>query len=115
MKVEVKKVDATRREIKFEIPKERVVKRLEEVYADISKVAKIRGFRPGKAPRHIVEQEHGKIAQEKMMESLIPEVYQEAVKQESLAPIDFPEISDVQYKDGILCFKASLDIQPDFT
>jgi len=115
MKVEVKKIDATKRELKLEVPKERVSKRLEEVYGEISKAAKIRGFRPGKAPRHVVEQEHGKLAQEKMMESLIPEVYQEAVKQESLAPIDFPEISDVQYKDGILCFKASLDIQPEFT
>ncbi len=115
MKVEVKKVDATKREIKFEIPKDRVIKRLDEVYSDIAKAVKIRGFRPGKAPRHIIEKEHGKLAQEKMMESLIPEAYQEAITQESLAPIDFPEISDVQYKEGILSFKASLDIQPEFT
>lgn len=115
MKVEVKKVDATKRELKLQVPKERVTKRLEEVFEDISRAAKIRGFRPGKAPRHVVEQEHGKLAQEKMMESLIPEVYQEAVKQESLTPVDFPEISDVKFKDGELSFTASLDIQPEFT
>ena len=115
MKVEVKKVDATKRELKLEIPKERVAQRLEEVYSDISKAAKIRGFRPGKAPRHVIVQEHGKLAQEKMMESLIPETYQEAIKQENLSPIDFPDISEVQYKDGILSFKASLDIHPEFT
>ncbi|HOD11605.1 MAG TPA: trigger factor [Candidatus Omnitrophota bacterium] len=114
MKVEVKKVDATRRELKFEIPKDRVSQRMEEVYGEILKVAKIRGFRPGKAPRHLVEQEHGKIAQEKMMERLIPEVYQEAIKKESLSPIDFPDIHDVQLKDGTLFFTASLDIQPEF-
>jgi len=115
MKVEVKKVDATRRELKFEVPKERVSQRMEEVYSEIAKVAKIRGFRPGKAPRHVVEQEHGKVAQEKMMERLIPEVYQEAIKQESLSPVDFPDIRDVQFKEGKLFFTASLDIQPEFT
>ena len=115
MKVEVKKVDATRRELKFEVPKERVSQRMEEIYSEIAKVAKIRGFRPGKAPRHVVEQEHGKVAQEKMMERLIPEVYQEAIKQESLSPVDFPDIRDVQFKEGKLFFTASLDIQPEFT
>lgn len=115
MKVEVKKVDATKRELKFEIPKERVSKRLDEVYADICKVAKIPGFRPGKAPRHVVEKEHGKLAQEKMLESLIPEAYQEAVKQENLSPVDFPEITDVKFQDGELSFIASLDIQPEFS
>ncbi len=115
MKVEVKKVDATKREMKFEVSKERVSKKLSEVYTEISKTAKIRGFRPGKAPRHVIEAEHGKLAQERMMEQLIPETYQEGLKKEDLNPIDFPEISDVNLKDGALSFKAGLDIQPEFS
>ncbi|MDP8264582.1 MAG: trigger factor [Candidatus Aceula lacicola] len=115
MKVELKKIDATKRELKFEISKERVSKKMEEVFKEITKAAKVKGFRPGKAPRHIIEAEHGKLAQEKMMEELIPESYQEALQKEKLNPIDFPEISDVKNKDGILTFKASLDIQPEFT
>lgn len=115
MKVDVKKVDATRRELKFEVPKERVDQHMQEVYNEIAKVAKVRGFRPGKAPRHVIVQEHGKLAEEKMMERLIPEAYQEALKQESLSPIDFPDIHDVKLKDGILFFTASLDIKPEFT
>jgi FKBP-type peptidyl-prolyl cis-trans isomerase (trigger factor) len=115
MKVEVKKVDATKRELKFQVSKDRASKRLEEVFGDIGRSAKIQGFRPGKAPRHIVEKEHGKFAQEKMIESLIPEVYQEAIKQENLTPIDFPEISDVKFNNGELSFVASIDIQPEFS
>ena len=114
MKVELKKIDATKRELKFEISKERVSKKKEDVFKEITKVAKVKGFRPGKAPRHVIEAEHGKVAQEKMMEELIPEVYQEALQNEKLNPIDFPEISDVKNTDGRLTFKASLDIQPEF-
>ncbi|MDZ4242556.1 MAG: trigger factor family protein, partial [Candidatus Omnitrophota bacterium] len=74
MKVSVKKVDSLRRELKFEIPRDRVSKKLEEIYAELGKVAKIRGFRPGKAPRHLLEQHHGPLAREEMLKKLIPEV-----------------------------------------
>jgi len=51
MKVDVKKVNELRRELKFEIPKDRVSTKLDQVYREIGKSAKIKGFRPGKAPR----------------------------------------------------------------
>ncbi|MDP8266110.1 MAG: trigger factor [Candidatus Aceula meridiana] len=115
MKVEVKKVDATKREMKFEISKDRIKQKLEEVYQEIGKTAKIKGFRPGKAPRHLLESEHGKIANEKMMERVIPEVYQEGIVTEKLNPIDLPDIFDVKFQDGIISFTATLDIRPEFT
>ena len=113
MKVEVKKVGATRRELRFEIPKDRVSKKLDEVYQDIGKEAEIKGFRPGKAPRHVLENRFSKIAQEEAIKKLIPEVYQEAITREALAPIDLPEIDDVTFKDGVVSFTAKLDIKPE--
>lgn len=113
MKVDVKKIDQTKRELKFEIPKERVTATLEEVYKDLSKYAKLKGFRQGKVPRHILEAEHGKFAQDEAIKKLIPETYGEALKQENIAPIDMPEIHDVTFKDGILTFLAKLDIKPE--
>lgn len=115
MKVAVKKVDTLRRELKFEIPKDRVSKRLDEVFADISKVAKIKGFRPGKAPRNLVESEHGALAREETVKSLIPEIYKEGLEQEKLSPIDMPEIEDVEFKDGVITFTAKLEIRPEIT
>ncbi|MFA5059818.1 MAG: trigger factor [Candidatus Omnitrophota bacterium] len=113
MKVEVKKIDATRRELKFQISKDRVSKKLEEIYVDIGKEAKIKGFRPGKAPRHLIESNYSKLAQEETLKKIIPEVYREAVENEKLAPIDLPEIEDVSFKDGTVSFTAKLDIKPD--
>ncbi len=113
MKVSVKKIDALRREMHFEVPKERVTKKTDEVFAEILKHAKLPGFRPGKAPRNLVEKAHGKTAREEMLKNLIPEVYQEGLKNEELNPIDFPAIDQVEFKDGAILFRASFDIRPE--
>ncbi|MDP2654854.1 MAG: trigger factor [Candidatus Omnitrophota bacterium] len=115
MKVSVKKVDSLRRELKFEIPRDRVSKKLEEIYAELGKVAKIRGFRPGKAPRHLLEQHHGPLAREEMLKKLIPEVYQEGIEQEKIDAMDLPDIQDVEFKDGGISFVAKVDIKPEVT
>ncbi len=115
MKVDVKKIDNLKRELNFEVPKDRVQSALEEVFKDIGKEAKIKGFRPGKAPRHILEAQYGKIAQEEAIKKIIPEAYQEGIIQQKITPMDLPEIEDVQMKEGVLHFKAKLDIKPEFT
>ncbi|MFH1359891.1 MAG: trigger factor [Candidatus Omnitrophota bacterium] len=113
MKVEVKKIDATRREMKIEVPKDRVTQAMDDVYKEIGKEAKVKGFRPGKVPKEILESHYGKLAQEETIQKVIPEVYQEGVEKEQLLPIDLPEIQDVSFKDGIISFTAKFDIRPD--
>lgn len=113
MKVEVKKVDALKREMKFEVPKERVSAALNEIYNEIGKAAKIRGFRPGKAPRHLIEAEHGNLAREETIKKVIPEVYREAIEKEKMDVLDLPEIHDVEFKDGSIRFTAHVDIRPE--
>ena len=113
MKIEVKKIDATKRELRFEVPRERVAKVLGEVYDDLGKVAKIKGYRPGKAPRHVLEAHQGKVAKEETLKRLIPEAYREGLEKENISPLDLPEIFDVEFKDGVVTFAASLDIKPE--
>ena len=113
MKVVVKKVNELKRELKFEIPKERVSKTLDEVYHDLGKKAKVKGFRQGKVPRKVLEAEHGHHAQEEALRKIVPEVYFEGIQQEKLMPIDYPEFHDVNFKDGIVTFTAKLDLKPD--
>lgn len=113
MKVAVKKVDAVRRELSFEIPAERVAQQMSDVYKELMRVAKVRGYRPGKAPRHVIEAEHGDLAKEEMLKKLIPTVYGEALEQEKLEPLELPEIADVAFKDGKVTFTAKIDVKPE--
>ncbi len=113
MKIEVKKIDAVRRELKFEVPRERVLRKFDEVYQEFGKIAKIKGFRQGKVPRHILESQHGKMAEEEVAKKLIPEVYQEGIEREKIMPIDLPEILDVHFREGAVTFTAKLDVKPE--
>ena len=113
MKIEVKKVDTLKRELKFEVSRERVSKAMDEVYNEIGKHAKIKGFRPGKVPRHILTASHGKLAHDETIKKLIPEAYHQGIGEQQLDPIDLPEISNVDLKDGILTFTATLDVRPE--
>lgn len=115
MKVAVKKVDALGRELTFDVPHERVTKKLDQVYKAIGKNAVVKGFRKGKAPRNVLEKVHGNLAREEMLKGLIPEIYHEGLEQEKLAPIDLPEISNVDLKDSGLTFTATLDLRPEIT
>lgn len=113
MKVDVKKLDALKRELRFEVPKDRVNKTMEEIYGEVAKVAKVKGFRQGKVPRNILVSTHGKTVQEETIKKLIPEVYHEGLQNENIDPIDLPEIADVNFKDGALTFTAKFDIRPE--
>ena len=112
MKVEVKKLDALKREMKFEIPREQVTQAMDAVYIEIGKHAKVKGFRPGKVPRHILVQSHGQLAHDETIKKIIPEAYHQGLQQHQLNPIDMPDITDVNLKDGLLTFTATLDIRP---
>jgi len=113
MILSVKKLDATKRELSIELPKELVSQKFDEVYEAIGKSANIKGFRPGKAPRHILEQHHSRLAQEEVLKDLIPATYQEALEKENLKPVALPEIFDVKLDAGIISYKAKLEIRPD--
>ena len=55
MKVSVEDVSSVKKVLHIEIPHETVVSELDSAYRDVKKNAKIKGFRPGKAPRTVLE------------------------------------------------------------
>ena len=113
MKLAVKKLDAIRLELKFEVPRERVSQKFDKIYGELGKVVKVKGFRQGKVPRHILESQHNKLAREEVIKELIPEVYQEGLEKEKIKPIDLPEILDINLNEGKVTFTAKLDVKPE--
>ena len=81
----------------------------------ISGKARIPGFRPGKAPRSVVESMFGKSAIiGEALEHLVPDAYDRAIREESLEPIDRPELdlSEVEEIDQPLVFTATVPLRP---
>jgi len=96
-----------------EIPKEMVQKKYDEVYAQMGKEAKVPGFRPGKAPRNVLEQHHGAVAREEVIKGLVSESYDKSIKEEKIDVIDLPQISEVRFENDILTYKAEVEVKPE--
>jgi len=112
MKTEVKKLDGTTREVSVEVDGEIVKNKFEDVFKKISQEAKVPGFRPGHAPRDILEKHYASSAHEQVIKELVPDVYNEAINKEGLDVIEFPEISEVKLDRNSLSFKAKVEVSP---
>ncbi|MFA5145413.1 MAG: trigger factor [Candidatus Omnitrophota bacterium] len=115
MKTEVKKLDSTKREINIEVIGEVVKNKFEDVFTRIAKEAKVPGFRPGHAPRDVLEKHFSSSAHEQVLKELVPDIYGEAIKKEGLEVIELPQISDVRLDRVKLTFKAVVEVSPEIT
>ena len=113
MKTEVKKLDSNKREVSVEVSGDIIKNKFEDVFSQISKEAKVPGFRPGHAPRDILEKKYSTHANELVMKELIPQLYNQAIDKEGLEVIELPNISDVKLDRTTLSFKAEVEISPE--
>ncbi|MDD4956487.1 MAG: trigger factor [Candidatus Omnitrophica bacterium] len=114
MKVKIKKLEGTARQLDIEMPKDVVSKAFEEVLEDIRKTAKIPGFRPGKAPIDIVRKRFMDDARDEVQRRLIPMGYQMALNDKSITPVSYPEVSEVSLElSGEFKFTAKVDVEPE--
>lgn len=115
MRTKAKSIEECVTLFEIEIPKETVDKAFEEVYDEITKIANIPGFRPGKAPKELVRKHYSSNAKEEVLKRLIPDAYRSALAEHGIGPIGLPEISEVNFEAGkSLSFKARVDMHPKF-
>jgi trigger factor len=86
-------------------------KAMDKAYRKISRQVRIPGFRPGKAPRLIVEQRLGReVIVEEAQREIMDGLYRQALEQEELTPVSEPSV-DV-YQDEPVGFKVEVQIYP---
>ena len=88
---------------------------LEKAAARVSKNTKIEGFRPGKAPYHIVKQKVGEMnIYQEALDNIVSHFYIEAVKQEDLDAVGQPKIEMEKVAPGNpIAFKATVSLMPE--
>ena len=103
-----------KREIELEIPAESVQKAAEKVARDLARVARVPGFRPGKAPASLIRRRFAEDIQGEVLQSLVPEYLEKALDEKKLVPVTRPEVDKVEFKDGApLKFRAVFEVLPD--
>ena len=117
MKVEKKDLDKSQIELTITITPEEFSPYLDKAAAELSKDIKLDGFRPGKAPRNLVEQ---KVGADKVFEEAVrlavPDTFLKALEQEKIEAIGQPEITPQKVALGNeFVYKAKVATLPDIT
>lgn len=118
MKTTLENVDPTTVTLTVEVEPERVRKAFDAAAKELAKQVSIKGFRPGKAPRRLIEQRlgEGAVAQQ-ALEPSINEFYGEALEEVELAPVAMPEIDveNIVFDEDEGCrFTATIQVRPEF-
>jgi trigger factor len=104
-----------KRELELEIPAENVSKATEKVARDLAKVARVPGFRPGKAPVTLIRRRFADDIQGEVVQSLVPEYLEKALGEKNLIPVTRPAVDKVDFKEGEpLRFRAVFEVLPEF-
>lgn len=115
MKVRVEDKGECRKIVYIETPSEAIKDDYEKVVKAFAKAGKIAGFRPGKAPRDIVERQFSKQIEEETKERLLPQIYRQAVEDKQLKIASIIDISEVQFsKVAGMAFSVTVDVIPEF-
>lgn len=99
--------------LEFSVDKATFENAVNNVYRAQVKKINIPGFRPGKAPRHIIEKMYGKgFFYEDAFNAVLPDAYAEAVKEAAIDAVGQPDIDIKSVDDGVV-FVAKVYVKPE--
>ena len=115
MKVEVEKQPGSVSKLEIELPAEEVTREWDAIASSFARFAKIPGYRPGKAPRAVIDKRFRKEIQDELTKKLVSKSYHEAVEQEQLRVASLTNIEDIEFgEDKSMRFRATVVTAPEF-
>jgi trigger factor len=116
MNIAIEELSACRRRLRIEVPASDVDVELNKITDEFQKLAQIKGFRAGKAPRAVVEKKYSKDIEEEVKKKIVPQAYREALKTKKLKVISSPQVEELQFQRGVsLTFSTLVDLAPEFS
>lgn len=111
--VKIEDISTVKKKLSFDIPWADVKNELDSVYRKVGKKAKVRGFRPGKIPRSILEAHFREEAEEETVSNLVNRYYWETLQEKKIPAVMQPEIK----QNGIeaeknFTFSATVEVEP---
>jgi trigger factor len=115
MKVQVEKKPESVSTLKIELPPEEVSKEWDAIATSFARFAKIPGYRPGKAPRAVVDKRFRKEIQEELIKKLVAKSYRDAIEQKKLRVASLTNVDQVHVGDDkSMSFEATVVMSPEF-
>lgn len=115
-KVDMEAVDDVRRRLAVEVPAGDVTAEIERAYEALRRRARVPGFRPGRAPRAVLEQMYGEQVRADVFGRLVQESFADAVRTQNLQPVSTPQIITESAAPGApLRYSATVEVRPTIT
>jgi trigger factor len=113
MNINVEELSSIKKKVNVEIPGDQVTKEVDSFYKDLGKKAKIKGFRPGKVPRDILERHFRDYVKAEVIQKLIQETYPAALSETNLHPVSDPMIDPGNLESGkSFQYSATVEVKP---
>jgi trigger factor len=114
MQVSVESIGKLERRMQVQVPAERVSQEIATRLKNISRTARLNGFRPGKAPLKVIRQQFGSQIHREVIGELLQSSYAEAVTQKQLTPAGSPRIEPQSMDEGQdLKYTATFEVFPE--
>src|SRR5882762_8296033 len=115
MKVEVEKQPDSVSTLQIELPPEQVAKEWNAIADSFARYAKIPGYRPGKAPRRVIEAKFRREIQEELTKKLVTKSYHDAIAEKQLRVVSLTNVEEVEFaQDRSMKFRATVVTAPEF-
>ena len=109
MKVSTQRLPDSQVMLELEVEDERLQRAMEATYRRLAKRVKVPGFRPGKAPRAVLERHLGEdTLRHEAIDELMPQLYREALEQEQIDAIDRAEFELVTEQPLVAKFTVTV-------
>lgn len=113
MQVTVQRLSPVVVEFNIQIESERVKSEVEKAYTAVARNAKVRGFRPGKAPRKVLSHVYGSRIARDVVNLLVEETYPKAVNEQKVQPVGDPAIEQKAFaEDQPFSYTARVEVLP---
>src|SRR5271165_2123053 len=114
MQVQVERVSPVVMELAIEIPADSVKAQVEKAYADLQRKAKVRGFRPGKAPRHVLAHLYGPQVLNDVVNAIVNATLPKALTDSKVQPVNQPQVEPGKFDQASpFSYKARFEVQPE--
>ncbi|MFZ0481978.1 MAG: trigger factor [Desulfobacterales bacterium] len=114
MQVTVEDVSSVKKILHIEVPEKIVIRELDNAYKNLKKNAKVKGFRPGKAPRSVLERLYKKDVHGDVSSKLLQDSFVEALKETELNIIGNPKIEPPKLEEkGPYKYDATVEVKPE--
>ena len=116
MQVQIARISPVLVEVAVEVPADAVRAEVDKAYANLQKRARVRGFRPGKAPRQVLVRLYGPQVASDVASTIVTDTLPKALSNNNVQPVNQPQVEAGKVEQGLsFTYKARFEVSPEIS